>query len=110
MAGLLARFENHAALRRRLLAQPLRGDRLRRAERTDLARLRLLRISHVEIEELLPLGEIVARHRIGVLCVEVCALTARNDRVRLERPWPGQLVRPRALNLLVSVLEANHEQ
>src|SRR5215831_20384920 len=42
--------------------------------------------------------------------VEIVFCTNRNDGLWLERPRPGELFCPRTLNLLVAVLEADHEQ
>src|ERR1051326_7411980 len=110
MARLLARFEDHTLFRGHLLTELLRRDRLRRTVGTDLARLRLRRITHVEIQKLLPLRKIVARDRVRVLRIKIVVQAARNDCLRIEGPRAGEFFRPRTLDLFVTSLEAYHEK
>src|ERR1043166_1996549 len=110
MARLLTRFEDHTLFCCHLLAELLRRRRLRRTVRTNLARLRLRRIAHVEIQKLLPLGKIVASDGVSVLRIKIVVHAARDDRLRLEGPRAGEFFRPRTLDLFVSGLEAHHEE
>src|SRR5262249_8245413 len=110
MPGLLRRFEDYAVLRGHPFADVLRCDRLRGTKRADLPRLLFARIAHVKIQEFLPRREKVARDRVGVLAVEIVLRADRDNRLWFEGPGAGQLFRPRALDVLVAALEADHEQ
>src|SRR5215813_11592979 len=110
MARLLARFEDHTLFCCHLLAELLRRDRLGRTVGTNLAWLRLRRITHVEIQKLLPLRKIVASHRVRMLRIKILVHAMRDDRLRFEGPRAGEFFRPRTLDLFVTSLKAHHEQ